>query len=90
MSWREDILEISGKNEGLLMAAESRGCEQVVTATFEFCYKDWLLTLETLQTFDQHNVKTKKQKDNTKKRQKDKNYQKTQRQKLQKDKKDES
>ena len=30
--------------------------DQWVTATFEFWHKEWLLRLETLQTFDQHDV----------------------------------
>ena len=43
-----------------------------VTATLEFWHKEWLLRLETLQTFDQSVVKTKRQKDKKTKRQKDK------------------
>ena len=32
-----------------------------VSATLEFWHKEWLLRLETLQTFDQHDVWTKRQ-----------------------------
>ena len=40
-------------------------------ATLEFWHKEWLLRLQTLQTFDQHDVQTKRQKDKKTKRQKD-------------------
>ena len=40
-----------------------------LTATLEFWHKEWLLRVETLQTFDQSDVQTKRQKE---KRQKDK------------------
>ena len=44
-----------------------------VAATLEFWHKEWLLRLETIQTFDQGVKKTKRQKDKTTKTQKDKN-----------------
>ena len=56
-----------------------RSVSHSLSATFEFWHKEWLLSLQTLQTFDQHDVWTKRQKD---KRQKD---QKTLRQKGEKD-----
>ena len=57
-----------------------------VSATFEFQHKEWFLRLQTFQTFDQHDFKTKNKKT---KRQNDKktNAEKGKRTKGQKEKK---
>ena len=43
----------------LYLTLVSQWVGEWLTATFEFRHKEWLLTLETLQTFDQHDVQTK-------------------------------
>ena len=51
----------------LYLTLVSESVTHSLSATFEFWHKEWLLTLQTLQTFDQSDVWTKRQKDkNTK------------------------
>ena len=47
---------------GSSLSGLGQSVNQWVSATIEFRQKEWLLRLETLQTFDQHNVWTKRQK----------------------------
>jgi len=54
---------------------------QWLTATLEFWHKEWLLRLQTLQTFGRSDVQTKRQKDKKTIIQKDKKDKKTNRQK---------
>ena len=73
----------------LYLTLISQSVSQWLSATLEFWHKEWLLRLQTFQTFDQSHVKTKRQKDLKAKRQKDKTTkrQKDKKTKRQKDKK---
>ena len=54
----------------LYLTLVTHSVDQWVSATLEFWHKEWLLRLQTLHTFDQSDVKTKRQKGKRQKRQK--------------------